>query len=332
MSRPLSAFAALAAALAIAGPAVAASPPANVGFETVEVTSQGGPQFEAGIWYPTDAPASPQRLGGWTQTVAPGAPIAKGAHPLVVFSHGNGGWFAGHYDTALALAHAGFVVAALTHPGDNYEDKSRQVDMPDRPRDLHRLIDFMVADWPGHASVDANRIGAFGFSAGGFTVLAEAGGVPDYSTIRRHCQALPDNFDCKLARAAGKLDGPPPPASAWTHDGRVKAVVSAAPGLGFAFGGGGLKAVTVPVQLWRDEYDHVLPSPNYAEAVRDALPSPPEYHVVENADHYDFLAPCDADMARRIPEICTSRPGFDRVKFHQDFDAAVVAFFEKAIG
>ena len=39
--------------------------------------------------------------------------------PLIVISHGQDGWFGGHHDTAEALADAGFVVAAINHPGDN---------------------------------------------------------------------------------------------------------------------------------------------------------------------------------------------------------------------
>jgi predicted dienelactone hydrolase len=326
-------FSILLAALTLSAGAVgAATPSDNIGFEIRTIAPPGGPPMQIGIWYPTTAAASPQRLGGWTQVVAPDAEPAAGPHPMVVFSHGNGGWFAGHYDTAEALAHAGFVVAALTHPGDNYEDKTRQTDMPDRPRDLHRLIDYMVADWRGRDSVDAGRIGAFGFSAGGFTVLAAAGGAPDFSLIKPHCEAKPADFDCVVTRQAGKLGLAATPASAFVHDPRIKAVVAAAPALGFTFETGGLKGVTIPVQIWRAEYDHVLPSPDYAEAARDALPTLPDYHVVKNADHFDFLAPCDAGLATRIPEICTSRPGFDRGQFHQDFDAAVVAFFDKTIG
>lgn len=333
MRGALSLIAALAVGLMVGAASPAAAETANsVGFETLTVSAPGGPPFEVGIWYPTAAAASAQRLGGWTQTVAPDAPPAAGAHPLVVMSHGNGGWFAGHYDTALALAQAGFVVAALTHPGDNYADKSRQTDMPDRPRDLHRLIDYMVGDWRGHASVDAARIGAFGFSAGGFTVLAAAGGEPDFSRIRPHCQAKPANFDCVLTRRAGKADLPATPAGAFVHDARIKAVVSAAPALGFTFAGGGLKGVTIPVQLWRAEHDHILPSPDYAEAARDALPTPPDYHVVAGADHFDFLAPCDPGLAQRAPEICASAPGFDRAGFHAAFDRDVVGFFVKTLG
>ena len=192
-------------------------------------------------------------------------------------SHGNGGWFAGHYDTALALAHAGFVVAALTHPGDNYQDQSHATDMAARPRALHRLIDYMLSDWPRHAALDPKRVGVFGFSSGGFTVLVAVGGIPDFSKFPGHCRAHPANFDCAMA---GKSALSPHiadafPASVWVHDPRIKAAVVAAPALGFTFASHGLDSLHIPLQLWRAEDDHVLPQPDYAEAVRGALPTQP---------------------------------------------------------
>ena len=101
----------------------------------------------------------------------------------------------------------------------------------------------------------------------------------------------------------------------------------AAPALGYTFAREGLKDITVPIQLWRAADDHILPNPDYAEAVRIALPSPPEYHLVENADHFDFLAPC-SDLLRQIaPAICVSQPGFDRTAFHQTFTRGAVHVF-----
>jgi predicted dienelactone hydrolase len=287
-----------------------------------------------GIWYPTDAPAQREALGGWTQLVAPNAPATPGVHPLVVISHGNGGWFAGHYDTALALAHAGFVVAALTHPGDNYQDQSRATDMPLRVSAMHRLIDYMVGEWKQHETVDPKRVGIFGFSAGGFTALVASGGVPDFSTFAGHCREHPHNADCMIVAAAG-IDvndiATRFPPSVWKHDSRIRAAVVAAPALGFTFLPHGLEQVTIPLQLWRAADDTVLPYPDYADAARRALPKPPEYHVVPNAGHYDFLAPCDSAMAAELPEICTSAPNFHRSTFHERFDEAVVAFFRKAL-
>jgi predicted dienelactone hydrolase len=58
----------------------------------------------------------------------------------------------------------------------------------------------------------------------------------------------------------------------WIADPRIKAAVIAAPAIGFTFGRAGLKSVLIPVQLWRAGSDSILPSPDYAEAVRDALP------------------------------------------------------------
>ncbi|MFA5962762.1 MAG: dienelactone hydrolase [Sphingomonas sp.] len=308
----------------------AAAPPGaarNIGFQHLEVDGT-----EIGIWYPTDAEAAPHPLGLFSQTVAPDAPVAGQGLPLVVMSHGNGGGFTGHYDTALALARAGFVVAALTHPGDNWRDQSRALDVAARPRALSALIDYMLGRWPGHAAIDAHRIGAFGFSSGGFTVLAAAGAVPDLGRLRQHCAEHPIYFDCTLLAAhrdaAATLSAP----ASWHADHRIRALVVAAPALGFTFDRAGLAGLTMPIQLWRAADDHVLPQPDYADAVATNLPAPSDYHVVPGADHFDFLAPCSPALAAQVPAICHSAPGFDRAAFHTSFDAAVVAFFARALG
>jgi predicted dienelactone hydrolase len=61
--------------------------------------------------------------------------------------------------------------------------------------------------------------------------------------------------------------------------------------------------------------------------VYDGLPAKPEYHVVQNAGHFVFLAPCSPQLERVAPEICRDPAGFDRAAFHREFNPAVVAFF-----
>ncbi len=39
----------------------------------------------------------------------------------------------------------------------------------------------MLSTWQGRAAIDPQRVGMFGFSAGGFTALAIIGGVPDFT-------------------------------------------------------------------------------------------------------------------------------------------------------
>ena len=294
-----------------------------VGFQSLVMPVAGSPPIPVDVWYPTAAQPSAQPLGLFRQVVAPDGPV-QGTHlRLVVISHGNGGTKEGHYDTALALAGAGFVVAALEHTGDNYRDQSRATDVLNRPRELHRLISYMLTDWSGHAAIDPHAVGAFGFSSGGFTVLAAAGGEPDLTLVAPHCAAHPRFYDCTLLAAHPSV---PVTAQPVEHDPRIRALVVAAPALGFTFVHG-LAQVTQPVQLWRADDDHVLPAPEYADAVRRALPAPPDFHGVPGADHYDFLAPCTPELARVAPPICTSEPGFDREAFHKTFNQAVVSFF-----
>lgn len=314
--------------LAAAFSLFAAHAEAAVGFQHFTIPDPQGKPIEVGVWYPTDATPRPERLELDSQTVAVDAPV-KGDHlPLVVMSHGHGGSYAGHVDTALALAEAGYVAAALTHPGDNWADMSLGTRIWERPRQLKVLTDYMLSGWRNHGQVDADRIGAFGFSAGGFTVLVEAGGAPDLRKVKDHCLQHPEFETCEIVRSQPlpfdiKVD--------WTHDPRIKAVVSAAPAIGFTFDRKGLKKLRAPVQLWRAENDQVLPSPYYAEPVRDALPTAPEFHVVPNAGHYDFIQACSDAMAKAVPMICHSAPGFDRAAFHAEFNRKIVAFFDRTL-
>ncbi|MBU1361555.1 MAG: dienelactone hydrolase [Gammaproteobacteria bacterium] len=297
------------------------------GFQHGRAADPEGKPLEIGIWYPSEDAVRPVTMGPTTMSIAVDG-VARGkALPLVVMSHGTGGSFMGHYDTAIALADAGFVVVAVTHTGDNYADASRSVDVMDRPRQISRVIDHMLSTWAGHASIDPARIGMFGFSSGGFTALVNIGGVPDLSTIGPMCRQYPDDFACRLvARTGSPMAVPPMPATSRV-DRRIKAAVVAAPALGFTFSPDGLKNVTVPVQLWRAANDDVVPHPRYAEAVRLALPQAPDYRVVPDAGHYDFLVPCSDALASIAPLICKSAAGFDRAAFHASFDAAVVSFF-----
>lgn len=316
------------AAFAVAFGLAAAPAQAGVGYQYLTIPDPQGQPVEVGVWYPTDAVGAPEAVGSFRQTVAKDAAVKGRALPLVVMSHGTGGGFGGHSDTAYALAEAGFVVAALTHTGDNWRDQSKAAQVWNRPRQLKLLTDYMLGVWPQHGAIHAGRVGAFGFSAGGFTVLAAAGGEPDLLKIAGHCEAHPRFFECQLLKRSPVTGDPQ---VTWTHDARIKAVVSAAPAIGYAFGKDGLADVKVPLQLWRASDDEILPHPFYAEAVRQALPRPPEFHLVENAGHFEFLPPCPEQMARNVPQICASRPGFDRAAFHRDFNRKIVAFFRRTL-
>lgn len=302
-----------------------------VGFRLAQASKEGAPPLAVAIWYPTRARPWPTVLiGPVLMDVAKDAPVEGQGLPLIVFSHGNGGGPQSHADLALALASAGYVVVAPLHRGDNFTDASRAAALTlfaGRVRDLDTALDYMSNRWPEAQRIDAARIGAFGMSAGGFTVLAAAGARPDMRLIGPHCRAAPE-LVCEVLQQVGSpllaadTAWPGEPLQAST---RIKAAVVAAPGLGFAFGTGGLDGVRVPVQLWSGEGDRLVPDETNAGLIRQALGANAEFHAVPLAGHTSFLAPC---RLLRPAALCADADGFDREQFHDSMNKAVVEFFD----
>jgi predicted dienelactone hydrolase len=299
------------ALLCVLSASSAAAADAAAGFEAIRVPYGDEAALQGGVWYP--AASAGDRL------------------PLVVISHGGGGSYDGHEDTAEALARAGFVVAAVSHAGDTYDDESRVLELWRRPDQLRRLISFMLTAWRDHDRLDPRRVGAFGFSNGGFTVLVAAGGVPDLTRTEAYCADHPSHDLCTALAAARVSPRLAAGRDRWIRDDRIRAAVVAAPAFGFAFDKEGLRTVTSPVQLWGGALDGHQPPPGYEDAVAAALPTPPEFHRVPGAGHYDFLPPCRPALAKIAPNICASSAGFDRAAFHQAMNDAVVAFFSRTL-
>ena len=303
-----------------------------VGFQMTQVTDADGHLFTIGIWYPTQTqpwPTTLSSVGLWD--VARNAPASGSDLPLVVISHGNGGGPASHVDLALALANAGFVVAAPMHTGDNYADQSAVGSVSwlgGRTRELRATVDYMLKNWQGHDHINPERIGAFGFSAGGFTVLTAVGAQPDLRIIGKHCAESPE-FVCDLLRSVNSpLLNTDTAAleNAFLPDSRIKAAVLAAPGLGFTMVPNGLDNVRVPIQLWGADNDINVPYATNTKLVREALGSRVEFHSVPGAVHFSFLTPCGL---LGPPAICSDQGQFDRKVFHTNMNASVIAFFEK---
>ncbi|MCA7949880.1 alpha/beta hydrolase [Burkholderia seminalis] len=294
---------------------------AGVKFVTIPADTRG-PAVRAAIWTPCAAPARPLTIGPFVLQGQRDCPTAGDKLPLVVISHGHGGTFLGHHDLAETLADAGYVVAAINHPGDTFFDMSRAADLSDfveRPADIKRLVDYMLDKAPDAARIDATRIGFFGFSRGGYTGLVLAGANPDFVHAALAC---PDPAwpICRQIRAGDV------PTAPLTHDPRIKAYVLADPFDAFP-SADTLKDVHAPIQLWASEAGGDGVAPEMAPALAALLPQRPEFHVVPNAAHFAFLAPCPEQLARNAPDICTDATGFDRAAFHRTLDAKALAFF-----
>ena len=314
----------LAIALAIYIYATAIRPANPVGYQSVMANDPGHPPIPVSIWYPTNAKPGFILLGSVGERDASDGPVAGNRLSLIVISHGTGGGAMSHADTAIALAEKGFVVAAPTHPGDNYRE-SQDVGKPEwllnRSRHLRRVVDTILGSWKDRSQLDPLRIGVFGFSAGATTALISIGGTPDLRRIASHCADHPE-FVCQLTSPNLYRNLKPMP---WQGDSRITAAVIAAPGLGFTFEPDGLSKIRVPVQLWAGSADQTVPFATNAGAIERGLPAKPEVHVVRGATHYSFLTPCGLLSP---PPLCRDSDGFDRKAFHETFNRSIVAYFQ----
>jgi predicted dienelactone hydrolase len=311
--------------LVVATVCLTASVAEAAGFGFVDVPADPeGPAMTGAVWSPCALPPQEVEVAGTALPGVKDCPISGDKLPLVVISHGRAGSFIGHHDIAETLADVGFIVAAINHPGDTSTDMSRSGDLSafvERPTDIKRLIDFMVQASPVASKIDPQRIGFFGFSRGGYTGLVLIGANPDWAVVTASCEQ-------SSAHACEQIRRKEFPTQALTHDTRIKAAVIADP-LAIMFSRDSFAAITVPVQLWQSERggDGVLP--HNVAAVDKSLPAPHEYNVVPNSGHFAFLTPCPPAVAKARSELCMDAPSFDRVAFHKEFDAAVLAFLRK---
>jgi predicted dienelactone hydrolase len=268
-----------------------------------------GPALKGVMWYLCSEPPGEIDLGDIALPGVKDCPISGHKLPLVVVSRGAGGNFVGHHDIAETLADAGFVVAAINHPGHTTSDMSRSGDLSvfiERPTDIKRLIDFMLGASAAAPNIDLERIGFFGFSAGGDTGLILIGANPrllPYANDRRRplCASKSSEDSCGCSRSRMT---------------RIKAAVIADPCC-LWFTADSFAAVKIPVQLWASERATQLrgmPMPSAASvaAVDRNLPAEHEYHVVPNSGHVAFLFICPPALTKADPELCTDAPGFDR--------------------
>ncbi len=320
------------ASLGFTNPAEAKRAAPTAGFETASAPHKGDSAVPVTIWFPSMSVAKREALGPYSLDVALGGVPLKGRFPLVVLSHGTGGGAFDLANQAVALAQAGFVVAAVEHTGDNFHDRSRsfsRTNFLSRPRQISAALDFLLNDWHHKGLIDPARIGMLGHSAGGTTALIIGGGLLDWGQVIRYCADNTQDWGCQNSRAQNLADNPaafdPTPVAA--ADRRVKVLAIAAPALTHGFAPTGLATVKLPVQLWVAETDVVVADSGTTAWL---LPNKPEQHDVANAGHFAFFAPCP-DLMRKSAVaafICDDLPSFNRAAFQRQFTAKVVRFFK----
>ncbi len=310
------------------------------------------------IWFPTDSGAEeePWLIGnrlfpffeaGWT---IPDAALSAGnqKYPLIVLSHGTGGAVAQLSWLAETLASGGYIVAAVNHHGNTAIDEKTPHGFFlwwERATDLERLVDHLVEDEVFGSRIDRKRIGAAGFSLGGYTVLELAGARTDLEQIERYCAGREADPSCTLPPEAPfsaedlarHIETDPRfRASMAIHgksyrDPRVRSVVAIAPAAGMSQTEESLRSISIPTLIIVGHRDTTAPPASNANRVAGFIPGS-RMDVLPGVGHYTFMAECG--IAGRIvsASLCVEEEGVSRSDIHRRVAKDALEFFDATLG
>jgi predicted dienelactone hydrolase len=311
----------------------------HAGFrDVVYVDEARGRTIPVAVWYPTEMPAGTIIYGqiheGWATA---DAAIAPGRHPLLLLSHGTGGNRLNQYNLGEYLARAGYVVAAVEHPGDRTFDRGdfgTAKNLYNRPRDLSVVLDALLADSAVAPAVDPARIGALGHSAGGFAVVVAVGGLPNVANLLAYCRDhAEDTLTCPEESGARPDEAPEYIAyiegGVSLKDSRIKVGAVFAPAIGPFFDEIGLAPIDIPIAVFSAGMDEILDEPTnsafYLQGIQGAIA-----HEM-TIGHFGFLSLCSDLLQSVAPQICGDPPGVSRAAFHQVFQAKLGAFLDERL-
>lgn len=290
-----------------------------------------GESVETAIWYPNASGGEPSRVAENAVfegvEAVPGAEVAEGRHPLVVFSHGMGGSHQAQAWLASGLAERGAIVISLSHPNSTWRDfdMSEGVKHWTRVADLSAALDMVLVDPDLANRIDPSRIMAAGFSYGGWTALSMSGINGNHAGIVAGCEEHVDTMsacDMLLSEEVNMQGIDPAAWNASYADPRISRVAAIDPG--FVWGlepsdVAGLVPNAVIIGLGGED-DRMLATNFDASGLAELL-SEVRIERLEPAFHFTAMPICKpAGEAILLEEnddpVCTDPEGTDREAIH----------------
>lgn len=289
------------------------------------------------VWYPVD-PEIPAKAppGFWLRCdEARDATLSnkKTKYPLIIMSHGQScdrftiAWL------AEVLAANGYIVAAMDHYGNTWNNKIPELYARpwERPKDISFVLDHLLTSSQFKDRVDQERIGFAGYSLGGGTGFWIAGAEAnnsDVNVVRSNCkrdlegvvpEEMIDAMDFNEARGSFK-------------DPRVSAMVVMAPALGWLFDEESLQKVSIPIYIVAPEKDQVVPIEQNALIYAKQIAKATLKILHGDANHYVFLNRPTA-VGRRFLEAkyCEDPVTIDRKKVHEEIAKNTIVFFNEKL-
>ena len=311
----------------------------NVGFRQQTFATSDTERIDVALWYPTKASEASIPMGPHELVGALNAAALPGKRPLILISHGTGGNNLTHHEIAAALAKAGFIAAALTHPGDNARDRSMlgtPAFFTERPRQISRVIDALLADGTTSQLIDRERIGVVGHSSGGFAATALLGGQPSVANLLRHCAANydADNLFCRASGSKERAtemakNAESMPTVSASPDPRIKAAILIAP-VGAFFPAASLQTVTTPVRLYVPGRDEVLNPRFHGDHLATSLKSVSVVRINEGG-HFMPVSKFNMKAEFQGTDVNGDPSGFDRSTFIDAMKTEMPKWFNETL-
>ena len=310
-----------------------------IGQRTLQLTDQARQRLLlTEVWYPTDdtLKKSDQGFSLFIRhyTVRNGR-LSASRLPLILLSHGTGGGRLTMEWLAQGLAQNGFMVAAVDHWGNMYDNKI-PLEFPkpwERPLDISYVLTTLLASKTIAPSIDPQRVGAIGFSFGGYTVLALSGATIDYRTLLTYYRSHRQELDVpELPNVSKYLDDPAltggvrrvPP----LKDSRINAFFSISPSMGQGFTSQAQFAtVQDPVYIVGSENDQMSPVKANARKYHNLIAGSEYYEFEGKPGHYVMLNEAIDEVKKSDPTYFTDDPSVDRHQVHTKVIALAIEFF-----
>jgi predicted dienelactone hydrolase len=289
------------------------------------------------VWYPVDKEAPAQASTGfWLRCdEARDAPLTNASpkYPLIVMSHGSG---ADRYTIswlAEVLTANGYIVAAMDHFGNTWNNKIPEYYARpwERPLDISFVLDKLLGASQFKDHIEQNKIGFVGYSLGGATGIWIAGAevaALDSEYIKKNCirevgNFIPENIleNIDFNEAKGSF-----------LDKRISAMVLMAPALGWLFDEKSLAKIKIPIVIFASENDQVVPIDMNAKVFAKQISQASLKIFTGEANHYIFLSRTTVIGKRFLDtKYCIDPKSIDRARVHEEIAKKTVIFFNNKL-